>query len=125
MALLQTAWFVVQVIARARQNLAISELELTTAALAGLNSIIFLCWWNEPLAIHFPVFVRTKEVCRLHWQAIEDKDIPWTFQYEEFSLNRYLWYAIILSVLKTLAFGREMAMHMISICFGLFLYCLM
>lgn len=77
-ALLQTAWFVVQVIARARQNLAVSELELTTAALAGLNSIMYLCWWNEPLAIHFPVFVRTKEVCRL--QAVEDKDIPWTFQ---------------------------------------------
>ena len=37
-ALLQITWFIIQLIARRVQGLAITELELTTAALAGLNS---------------------------------------------------------------------------------------
>lgn len=41
-ALLQISWFIVQLIARTRQGLAITEIELTTAALAGLNSVMYL-----------------------------------------------------------------------------------
>ena len=38
-ALLQITWFIIQLIARRVQGLTITELELTTAALAGLNHL--------------------------------------------------------------------------------------
>lgn len=47
-AILQLIWFIVQIIMRAVQGLAISELELTTAALAGLISIMYMFWWSKP-----------------------------------------------------------------------------
>ena len=54
-AYLQLAWFIVQIITRAVQGLAISELELTTAALAGLNSAMYLFWWSKPLDVRCPI----------------------------------------------------------------------
>lgn len=59
-ALLQLTWFVVQIIARAAQGLAVTELELTTAALAGLNSFMYIFWWSKPRDVRFPVVIRTK-----------------------------------------------------------------
>ena len=46
-ALLQITWFIIQLIARRVQGLTITELELTTAALAGLNSVMYVFWWNK------------------------------------------------------------------------------
>lgn len=64
-ALLQITWFIVQLIARASQHLTITEIELTTAALAGLNSIMYVFWWSKPLHIRCPIIIRTKELERL------------------------------------------------------------
>lgn len=63
-ALLQITWFIIQLIARAHQHLAITEIELTTAALAGLNSIMYLFWWNKPFGVRCPIIIRTKELER-------------------------------------------------------------
>lgn len=59
-AFLQLTWFVVQIITRAGQGLAITELELSTAALAGLNSLMYIFWWSKPRDVRFPVVIRTK-----------------------------------------------------------------
>lgn len=125
-ALLQTAWFVIQVVARVQQNLAISELELTTAALAGLNSIMYLCWWNKPLAIRFPVFVHTEDaISQLQHAEGDACDLPLTFPTDDFSLTSYLWHAFVLLPIKTLADLRKIAMRVIGGCFTISLYCLM
>ena len=61
-ALLQITWFIIQLIARRVQGLTITELELTTVALAGLNSVMYVFWWNKPLDVRCPIVVRTKTV---------------------------------------------------------------
>ena len=64
-ALLQITWFIIQLIARRVQGLTITELELTTAALAGLNSVMYVFWWNKPLDVRCPIVIRTKAVEKL------------------------------------------------------------
>jgi len=54
-AILQTTWFIVQCLARHKQGLAITELELITLALASLNGLIYVFWWHKPLGVHVPV----------------------------------------------------------------------
>lgn len=90
-ALLQISWFIVQLIARTRQHLTITEIELTTAALAGLNSIMYLFWWSKPLDVRCPIAIRTKELERLlvakKGQAEMEED-KWTFAFN--SQGRYV-----------------------------------
>ena len=53
----QSSWFICQCIARLAQGLALTQLELTTLALASLNGITFIFWWNKPLGVEVPVRV--------------------------------------------------------------------
>ncbi|EEB87467.1 hypothetical protein MPER_15171, partial [Moniliophthora perniciosa FA553] len=53
--LLQTSWFLLQVVARATRNLPITELELVTIAFASLNLFAYGFWWKKPLNVGFPV----------------------------------------------------------------------
>lgn len=59
-AMLQLTWFVIQIVARARQSLAVTELELTTAALASLNIVMYVSWWSKPTDILCPTVIATK-----------------------------------------------------------------
>lgn len=95
-ALLQLTWFIVQIIARAAQGLAVTELELTTAALAGLNSIMYIFWWNKPRDVRFPVELRTKGVEAL--LATHPEQIHWRFGDEDFGLRKHLWETVTASV---------------------------
>lgn len=61
-AMAQLAWFVLQIAARAHQNLAITELELTTAALASLNIAMYISWWSKPTDILCPTIVETRQL---------------------------------------------------------------
>ena len=54
-AILQTTWFILQCIARGQQQLALTELELVTLALASLNAATFAIWWHKPLGVQEPV----------------------------------------------------------------------
>ena len=47
--MLQSSWFIVQCIARHIQRLDLTQLELTTLAMASLNGITCLLWWQKPL----------------------------------------------------------------------------
>lgn len=93
-ALLQITWFVVQLITRARQHLVITEIELTTAALAGLNSIMYLFWWSKPLDARSPIVLRTKNLEKLLVRRTEWNDLngehgelsernKWIFSFED------------------------------------------
>jgi len=53
--ILQSIWFIVQCIARGKQGLALTELELVTLALASLNGVMCYFWWDKPLGVKEPV----------------------------------------------------------------------
>jgi len=55
--ILQSSWFMFQCIARRAQGLGLTQLELTTLALASLNGITFILWWYKPLGVEAPVRV--------------------------------------------------------------------
>ncbi|KNZ77810.1 hypothetical protein J132_03807 [Termitomyces sp. J132] len=55
LVLLQVFWFILQVLARITQHLAITELELVTLGYAILNFIVYFCWWNKPFDVHYPI----------------------------------------------------------------------
>ena len=55
----QVLWFVVQCIARHMEGLAITQLELTTLALASLNAYMLWLWRDKPqgVDVQFPVYL--------------------------------------------------------------------
>ena len=58
--ILQSLWFIVQCIARGKQGLALTELELVTLALVSLNGVMYYFWWEKPLGVKEPVKVYPK-----------------------------------------------------------------
>ncbi|KAK7040665.1 hypothetical protein VNI00_009571 [Paramarasmius palmivorus] len=56
-AVIQIAWFLLQVGARAVEGLAITELEIITVGFAVLNFGTYFLWWNKPLRVRHPVRV--------------------------------------------------------------------
>lgn len=59
LALLQLVWFIAQILARAFQRLAITQLEITTAALATMNFVMYYFWWHKPLNAQYPVMIHS------------------------------------------------------------------
>src|SRR6266545_445576 len=59
-SILQSSWSIVQCVARHVQGLPLTQLELTTLALASLNGITFILWWDKPLGVQTPVRVWLK-----------------------------------------------------------------
>src|SRR6266511_3715331 len=53
--ILQSLWFIIQCVARGKQGLALTELELVTVALASLNGVMYFFWWDKPLGVNEPV----------------------------------------------------------------------
>lgn len=54
---LQTSWFILQLVARAIEHLPITELEVATLAFAILNGATYAIWWNKPLDVQCPVIL--------------------------------------------------------------------
>ncbi|KAL0574900.1 hypothetical protein V5O48_007060, partial [Marasmius crinis-equi] len=75
-ALLSTGWFMVQIIARGIQGLAISELETVTLSFTVLNIAAYLLWWDKPQRIRYPV--------RITWEPMVPTEVKPT------STGRYL-----------------------------------
>ncbi|KAK7040654.1 hypothetical protein VNI00_009560 [Paramarasmius palmivorus] len=59
-AVIQTTWFILHVIARAVKGFAMTELEIITVGFAILNFITYALWWNKPLRVGQPL--------RVHWR---------------------------------------------------------
>jgi len=58
--ILQSTWFILQCLGRRLQGLNLTHLELTTLALASLNGITFMLWWDKPLGAQAIVRVYLK-----------------------------------------------------------------
>jgi len=56
----QSTWFILQCLGRRIQGLDLTQLELTTLALASLNGITFVLWWDKPLGAQAIVRVYLK-----------------------------------------------------------------
>lgn len=57
-AISQTMWFVTQCIARAIQDLPLTELETLTLVYAAVNVSMYYFWWSKPLSVGRPVRVQ-------------------------------------------------------------------
>ncbi|KIJ06990.1 hypothetical protein PAXINDRAFT_121317, partial [Paxillus involutus ATCC 200175] len=51
---LQLSWFILQIIARATSDLAITLVEIDTLTLAVLSLPLFFFWWSKPMAVERP-----------------------------------------------------------------------
>ncbi|KIJ14013.1 hypothetical protein PAXINDRAFT_13134 [Paxillus involutus ATCC 200175] len=59
---LQLSWFILQVIARGANDLAITLVEIDTLALAVLSLPLFFFWWSKPMAVERPhIFYISKQ----------------------------------------------------------------
>ena len=56
---LQSSWFITQCVARGVEDIALTELELVTLALASLNGLMYYFWWDKPLGVKEPIKVYT------------------------------------------------------------------
>ncbi|KAJ8078837.1 hypothetical protein PM082_013120 [Marasmius tenuissimus] len=63
LVLVQTTWFLLQVLARAVLHLPVTELEVVTIAFASLHILAFCFWYKKPLNVECPVQVPLR--CRL------------------------------------------------------------
>lgn len=75
-AITQLTWFIMQIAARVRQNLAVTELELTTAALASLNIAMYISWWSKPTDILCPTRITTKRLQNQIRRWMHDVTLP-------------------------------------------------
>jgi hypothetical protein len=74
LVVLQTSWFIAQCIARASQQLVVTEIELVTLAFATLNGLMYFFWWNKPLDVRCPVPVYIKAAAvQIHPQKKGDE----------------------------------------------------
>ncbi|KAH0579960.1 hypothetical protein H2248_002780 [Termitomyces sp. 'cryptogamus'] len=55
--LLQVTWFILQILVRRVQHLAITELEIATLAFAILNFATYIFWWNKPFDVDCPIIL--------------------------------------------------------------------
>ncbi|EPQ52570.1 hypothetical protein GLOTRDRAFT_46824, partial [Gloeophyllum trabeum ATCC 11539] len=70
-AVIQGLWFILQLLARTAQNLALTELELATLGFALLNSVTYFLWWNKPHGAQRPCVLRKEQ----YWGRVSKTDI--------------------------------------------------
>jgi len=58
--LLQCIWFFTQCIARLAGGLLITQLEVATLALLGMNGLFMAFWWHKPLDVRYPIRIDTR-----------------------------------------------------------------
>jgi hypothetical protein len=75
-AILQIAWFVLQIAARYAQHLPIALLEIDTLAVAALTSIVYGWWWKKPkdAGRPYPIYWKNTypEPRNLHYEYVID-----------------------------------------------------
>lgn len=57
LVLVQTAWFLLQCVARGAQRMPVTQLEIITLAYLTLNCWIYLAWWDKPRNVQQPIRV--------------------------------------------------------------------
>lgn len=60
LVVMQTTWFVIQLVARAADRLAITELEIMTLAYGLMCASLYGLWWNKPYDVQKPILIHTQ-----------------------------------------------------------------
>lgn len=89
-ALLQISWFVLQIVARVREGMAVTELELTTAVLAGMNGLTYLFWWDKPVDVRRPLVLRTRAVEMVVFARVHAREGAAEARFEEMEME-HVW----------------------------------
>ncbi|KAH0579941.1 hypothetical protein H2248_002761 [Termitomyces sp. 'cryptogamus'] len=55
--MLQVTWFILQILVRVVQHLAMTELEIATCGFAILNFMTYYFWWNKPFDVDCPIII--------------------------------------------------------------------
>lgn len=113
-ALLQLTWFIVQIFTRAVQGLAVTKLELTTAALAGLNSAMYIFWWSKPHDVRFPVAIRTSGADGILAKSTEGNTWSVSDSEPEFDLRIHLWKSFTSSIDGMLDTFRSVVVYILN-----------
>ncbi|KAG1741709.1 hypothetical protein EDB19DRAFT_1850908, partial [Suillus lakei] len=90
-AVLQLAWFVLQLVVRYAQNLPMTLLEIDTLAVASLTSIAYCFWWKKPKDVGRPYAVHLKPT------ASPPNKLAYDEAGAEFSKKGWSYYFILLS----------------------------
>lgn len=96
----QTLWFVINISARAGQNLAIATAELTTGAFVLCTYATMFCWAHKPADIHAPEIIECETTiaqilleagdrarqpyCRTPLDFVSRKEWPWSRYWSSF-----------------------------------------
>ncbi|KIK51397.1 hypothetical protein GYMLUDRAFT_181496 [Collybiopsis luxurians FD-317 M1] len=51
----QTTWFTVQLVARQAEGLPVTELEIMTLAFATMDVLVCAFWWDKPQGVNYPI----------------------------------------------------------------------
>ncbi|KAK7020713.1 hypothetical protein VNI00_017613 [Paramarasmius palmivorus] len=86
-AVIQTAWFLLQVGARAVEGLAITELEIITVGFAVLNFGTYFLWWNKPLRVRHPE--------RVYWRQQAPVSVDTTRKVEHTKIRDRVWANVV------------------------------
>jgi hypothetical protein len=65
-------WFIMQCIARSKEHLPITEIELVTLAFATLKFITYGLWWDKPLGVQCPYCIVRKGKSMLQNETEEE-----------------------------------------------------
>lgn len=104
---LQTAWFLLNCLARAGQHIAVTTLELTTVGFVFCTMGTFLCWAHKPADVQVPITLYTHEETSLRQMLLDAgkdadgsyNDTPLDFITRgEWSWSR--WWTLIINVMK-------------------------
>ncbi|KAK7021847.1 hypothetical protein VNI00_017240 [Paramarasmius palmivorus] len=86
-AIVQTAWFIIQITARFSQQLIVTELEVVTLAFAFLNFVVYFLWWNKPLRVRHPIRITWRREKNLPLRKIENR-VPQSSDIKE-AISKY------------------------------------
>ncbi|KIK53964.1 hypothetical protein GYMLUDRAFT_923288 [Collybiopsis luxurians FD-317 M1] len=56
----QTTWFVLQLLARWAEGLLVTELEVMTLAFAAMNVLVYFFWWDKPLGVRSHIRIQRR-----------------------------------------------------------------
>ncbi|KAF4569879.1 hypothetical protein EYR40_008860 [Pleurotus pulmonarius] len=120
----QTTWFIVQLLIRAIERLAVTELEVMTLAYALMCAFLYGFWWNKPYDVHKPILTGTTDqlevaesprrsmsltslldgdwIMYLHGTIVEDTRLDYL---SEVAPDRNGRIAIVISIISATLFG--------------------
>ncbi|KIK51321.1 hypothetical protein GYMLUDRAFT_181581 [Collybiopsis luxurians FD-317 M1] len=89
----QTAWFVVQLLARKARRLPITELEIMTVAFAAMSILIYFFWWDKPLGVGCHIRLQEHENVAVQMRQTTVSIVRDTWEYFSHATSRKWMYS--------------------------------